>query len=84
MIRSGTSLIHAVEAYKNAGANHIYVVTVHGVFVPGTLERLKSCGCINKILCTNTHVHAHQMNDSFIQVYDISQIISEKLKLLEK
>ncbi len=84
MIRSGTSLIHAAEAYKNAGANNIYVITVHGIFVSGALEKLKSCGFIKKILCTNTHANTHKINDNFIDVYDISKVISEKLKLLER
>ena len=75
MIRSGTSLIHAAEAYKNVGANDIYVITVHGIFVPGALEKLKSSGVIKKVLCTNTHVNAHNMTDDFVKVYDISEII---------
>ncbi len=82
MIRSGTSLIHAAEAYKNAGAKDIYVVTVHGIFVPGALSKLKSCGFIKKILCTNTHINAQRMNDEFLTVYDISKIIAERLKTL--
>lgn len=84
MIRSGTSLIHAAEAYKNAGANNIYVITVHGIFVSGALDKLKSCGVINKILCTNTHVNAQKMKDDFVKVYDISKVIVERLKTLEK
>ncbi len=84
MIRSGTSLIHAAEAYKNAGAKDIYVITVHGVFVPGTLDKLKSCGVIKKILCTNTHINAQKINDEFVTVYDISEVIAERVKTLEK
>lgn len=82
MIRSGTSLIHAAEAYKNAGAKDIYVVTVHGIFVPGALNKLKSCGFIKKILCTNTHINAQRMNDEFVTVYDISEVIAERLQTL--
>ena len=84
MIRSGTSLIHAAEAYKNAGANNIYVITVHGIFVAEALDKLKSCGVIKKILCTNTHVNAQNMKDEFVKVYDISEVIAERLKTLEK
>lgn len=84
MIRSGTSLIHAAEAYKNAGAKNIYVITVHGIFVSGALEKLKSCGAIKKILCTNTHVNALNMKDEFVKVYDISEVIAERLNTIEK
>ena len=83
MIRSGTSLIHAAEAYKNAGANNIYVITVHGIFIAGALEKLKSCGIIKNILCTNTHINAHKMNDEFVKVYDISKVIAERLETLQ-
>ena len=84
MIRSGTSLIHAAEAYKNAGAKDVYVITVHGIFVSGALQKLKSCGYIKKILCTNTHLNAHQIQDDFVKVYDISTVITERIKSLEK
>lgn len=84
MIRSGTSLIHAAEAYKNAGARDVYVITVHGIFVSEAVDRLKSCGFIKKILCTNTHVNALNMKDEFVKVYDISEVITERLKTLEK
>ena len=84
MIRSGSSLIHAAEAYKNAGANNIHVITVHGIFVPGALEKLKSCGLIKQILCTNTHINANKTNDNFVKVYDISPIIAQRLQSLEK
>ena len=84
MIRSGTSLIHAAEAYKNAGANNIYVITVHGIFVAEALNKLKSCGVIKKILCTNTHVNAQNMKDEFVKVYDISEVIAERLNTIEK
>ena len=84
MIRSGTSLIHAAEAYKNAGAKNIYVITVHGIFVSGAMDKLKSCGAIKKILCTNTHVNAQNMKDEFVKVYDISEVITERLNTIEK
>ncbi len=84
MIRSGTSLMHAAEAYKNAGARDIYIITVHGIFVSGALDKLKSCGFIKKILCTNTHINAQRMNDEFVTVYDISKLIAERVKTLEK
>lgn len=59
MIRSGSSLIHAAEAYKNAGANNIYVVTIHGVFVAGAIEKLKTCGLI-KGYCVPIRILIHK------------------------
>lgn len=79
MIRSGSSIIKAAEGYKNIGAEKISVVCVHGVFVPNAIEQLKSCGLIDKIYCTNSHSRTTQIQDNFIQIYDISQVISDAL-----
>lgn len=84
MIRSGASLIHAAEAYKNAGANNIYVITVHGIFVSDSLEKLKSCGIIKQIFCTNTHANTQKIKDEFVTIYDISHIIAERIMAVEK
>lgn len=81
MIRSGSSIIKAAKAYKNAGAKNIFVAVVHGIFVGDSIEKMKSCGIIKRVLCTNTHVNAIQHQDKFIQVYDISKIINEGLSI---
>lgn len=79
MIRSGSSIIKAAEAYKNSGAKDIHVVCVHGVFVNGAIERFKNSGIIKSISCTNTHCKTATINDSFIRVYDVSNIILSNL-----
>ena len=79
MIRSGSSIINAAQAYKEAGANKIYVLTTHGVFVPGALDKMKACGLIERIYCTNTHPNAIQIKDEFVSVKDISSIIMNGL-----
>jgi len=75
MIRSGTSLLNAAEAYVKSGAKSIKVITVHGVFANGAVEKLKNSGLIEHIYCTNTHPHAEQIQDDFVTVCDISPII---------
>lgn len=75
MIRSGSSLIHAAEAYKNAGANNIYVVAVHGIFVNTALEKLKQTGLVKSVFCTNSHAKTQSIQDDFIKVFDISEVI---------
>lgn len=81
MIRSGSSIIKAAEAYKSVGANRIFVVCVHGVFVDGAVEKFKKAGLIEKIHCTNTHVNALHLKDDFVKVYDIGQVIIDGLDL---
>lgn len=81
MIRSGSSIINAASAYKQIGAKDIYVVCIHGVFVNGAIENLRKCGFIKSVFCTNTHSITTTLNTDFIKIYDISNIISNGLKL---
>ncbi len=81
MIRSGSSIIKAAEAYKSVGANRIFVVCVHGVFVDGAIEKFKKSGLIEKIHCTNTHAKTELIKDDFIKVYDVGQVIIDGLDL---
>lgn len=81
MIRSGSSIIKAAEAYKNAGAANIYVAIVHGVFVNNAIEKMQSCGFIKQILCTNSHANALDYEGDFVKIYDISSVICKGLSL---
>jgi len=81
MIRSGSSIIHAAEAYKSIGAKNIYVVCVHGVFVDDSIEKIKESGVIKAVYCTNTHPKAQNIQDDFVKVYDMSDVILEGLKV---
>lgn len=81
MIRSGSSIINAAQAYKSIGARDIYIACVHGVFVPGALEKLKNSGLVKAVYCTNTHARTQQLTDGFVKVYDISGVVAAGLKL---
>ena len=81
MIRSGSSIINAAQAFKDVGARDIYVVTVHGIFVPGAIKRLKDSGLIKSISCTNSHPNTQNIHDEFIKVYDISELLLEGLTM---
>ena len=81
MIRSGSSLIHAAEAYKSIGAKDIYVVCVHGVFTKGAIDRIKKSGIIKAVYCTNTHSKTQAIQDDFVKVYDMSDVILKGLKV---
>lgn len=81
MIRSGSSIIKAAEAYKNSGAKDIYVVCVHGIFVNDAIQKFKNSGIIKSIYCTNTHYKTTLINDDFVKVNDVSQVISDGLNI---
>ena len=79
MIRSGSSILKAAEAYKNSGAKDIHIVCVHGVFVNDAIQKFKNSGIIKSICCTNTHNKTISIKDDFVRVYDISTIISSNI-----
>ena len=80
MIRSGGSLIGAAKAYKDAGASKIFALTTHGIFSGNGLEKLKGCGYIEKIICTDTVPGVTEKSDDFLQVSPISGMLAESLK----
>ncbi|MBR6663615.1 MAG: ribose-phosphate pyrophosphokinase, partial [Alphaproteobacteria bacterium] len=81
MIRSGSSVINAAKAYKEAGAKNIYVVCVHCVFSGDAHDKLKENNLIKNVYCTNTHSCCQNMQDDFVKVYDISEIILDGLRI---
>ncbi|MCO5950416.1 ribose-phosphate diphosphokinase [Mucilaginibacter flavidus] len=80
MIRSGGSIINAAKTYKAAGAADIFVITTHGLFVNDGLQKLKNCGVIKKLICTDSHVNAGSLNgDDFVDVRSLDKLICETL-----
>jgi ribose-phosphate pyrophosphokinase len=78
MIRSGGSIVNAAETYKKAGATEIIVITTHGLFVSDGLQKLKNCGLIKKLICTDSHTNSqHIINDDFVEVISIAGLITE-------
>jgi len=79
MIRSGGSIINAAKTYKNAGAGDIYVITTHGLFVNDGINKLKDSGLIKKLICTDSHVNTQFINDDFVEVRSLADLICEAL-----
>lgn len=76
MIRSGGSIVNAALTYKNAGAGDIYVITTHGLFVNDGIGKLKACGVIKKLICTDTHVNCKDLEgDDFVEVKSVAGLI---------
>lgn len=55
MIRTGSSLLQAAEAYLGAGATEVHAIASHLVLPPGALERIESRGVLRSIMGTNSH-----------------------------
>lgn len=75
MIRTGGSLIHAAEAYRDAGAREIFVITTHGIFAGNGFQRIKDSGLIKKIICTDTHPNALTIQDEMLEVRSVDHLI---------
>lgn len=80
MIRSGSSIISAAKAYKDAGAKDILVVTSHGLFVGNGLEKLQKSQLINGVICTNTHANVQRIKNPFLEVRSIAPLLVEQLQ----
>jgi ribose-phosphate pyrophosphokinase len=75
MIRTGGSLIHAAQAYIDAGACEISVITTHGIFAGNGFQKIKDSSIIKKIICTDTHPNALTIHDSMLEVKSVDKII---------
>lgn len=61
MIRTGSSLIQAAQAYLSAGAKAIHAIASHLVLPAGALERLEESGAFATVLGTNSHPASQQL-----------------------
>ncbi|WP_129715465.1 ribose-phosphate pyrophosphokinase [Pedobacter sp. SYP-B3415] len=78
MIRSGGSIINAAKTYKEAGASRILVITTHGLFVNQAIDKMRACGVIEKIICTDSHINALKFHDDdFVEIHSLAKLISD-------
>lgn len=79
MIRTGGSLIHAAQAYLDAGACEISVITTHGIFAGNGFRKIKDSGIIKKVVCADTHPNALVIQDEMLEVKSVDKIIVQYL-----
>lgn len=63
MIRTGSSLIQAAEAYRDAGATAVHAVASHLVLPDGALDRIRKSGVFSGVWGTNSHPSSLQLAD---------------------
>ncbi len=80
MIRTGSSLIGAAQAYKDAGAVGLAAVTSHGIFPGDSLARIEAAGLLECIVCTDTYPRARTLASDFLQVESIAPVILAALE----
>lgn len=79
MIRTGSTLIGAASAYRDAGAASIAVVATHGVFPGDALGRLRKTGLFDRIICTDSHPRALALADDFLEIMSVAQVLADYL-----
>ena len=80
MVRTGSSLINAANAYCDAGASKISVIVTHGLFSRDALNDIKDKTTVSTIVCTDTHPNAVALEDGFLKVESVASLIAKKLK----
>lgn len=84
MCDSPAAFIAAAEhLVKNCGAERVYVVATHGLFQGrNCLQEMEACGCIYKIVVTNTYpLTAEQWSSTTkLEVIDVSSVLAEAIR----
>lgn len=84
MIRTGGSILQAAKAYKDAGANRISLISTHGLFTNGALEKIRHSGLIEAVSVTNSHPEALIAKTldktGFLNIVSTAKLFVENLK----
>jgi len=75
MIRTGGSLIKAGQAYKDAGAARLTVITTHGVLPGDALKRIQDSGIFHKVYVTDTHPRVLALAPHFVGFLEIRSMV---------
>lgn len=79
MIRTGSSLLSAAEAYREAGARRISAVATHGVFPGESAQSILQSGLVEQIFCTDTHPRARELENR-VQVRSVAGVLADRLR----
>lgn len=82
MIRTGGSIIRAAQAYKDAGAAKQFAITTHGLFIRNALGRMQDSKLFEKVVSTDTHINAVALDNDFLEIRSVDQLIARKLSEL--
>ncbi|HEY0160503.1 MAG TPA: ribose-phosphate diphosphokinase [Thermoanaerobaculia bacterium] len=60
MIRTGSSLMNAARAYREAGAGRLVAIATHGVFPEDAAQRILDSGLFSHVAVTDSHPNARR------------------------
>ncbi len=79
MIRTGSSLIKAAEALRNAGAKRMDAIATHGLFPADALERIAASQLFRTVICTDSHPRAREVRAPWLKVQSVAQVFATHL-----
>ncbi len=81
MVRTGSSLIGAAQAYRDAGATDVSAVCTHGVLPGDSLARIEASGALSHLACTNSHPRAVALgqSSSYLRVESIAPLLAARI-----
>ena len=79
MIRTGGSLLKAAAAYRDKGARSVSAIATHCLMPGATREKLAASGLISHIAVTDSHPLALSLQNDFLSVHTISNLLAEKV-----
>jgi ribose-phosphate pyrophosphokinase len=79
MIRTGGSLLNAARAYRDSGAVAIDAIATHGLFPGDSLAKLEASGLLGRIVVTDSHPRAVELQNHFLTVDSTATLLTEHL-----
>jgi ribose-phosphate pyrophosphokinase len=76
MIRTGSSLMGAAQAYLDAGAASIAAIATHGIFPKDALTKLTASGLFSHVICTDSHPRARQLAGGLLVVRPVGGLLA--------
>jgi ribose-phosphate pyrophosphokinase len=80
MIRTGSSLLQAAQAYREAGASRVFAVTTHGIFPGDSFRKIQSSGLLDGVAATDTHPNVLRLPKGALMVESVSGLLADYLE----
>jgi len=80
MIRTGSSLLNAARAYREAGAGKMLAIATHGEFPNSSFDRIRETGLFEAIACTDSHPRARELRDRGLIVRPVASLFCPFLR----
>ena len=77
MIRSGSSIINAVNAYSSDHEINFYVFATHGVFCNNGYAKIRQNKKIKKIIVSNSHFNVNKLD---CETFSIVELVDKEIK----